>query len=730
LRKSLQPGKILVKPTSSDPGPRWPRAAKHSADWGLIAAGKGEKTMRWIAVFFAALALNAASAQVPSAPVRAIAPFCSPGGVVCVSVAIDGDGRASYSVSRLGAPVIAPSRLGFMLTDAPKIERGLAIMGSSERAFDETWEQPWGERRLVRNQYRELSVAFAEREGLQRRFAVVFRVYDDGLGFRYEVPAQDGLATARISAELTEFVIADPGEAWWIPALEWNREEYLYNRTAIDAVGLAQTPITFRTEDGLHLSLHEAALVDYAGMNLSRAEGQRFRAMLTPGVTAASVVRDTPFLTPWRTLQISDNAAGLAMSNLILNLNEPNALGDVSFFEPMTYVGIWWEMHLGQASWAFGERHGATTERAIRAIDFAADNGFGGVLIEGWNVGWDGNWFGNGWDFSFTQAYPDFDLERVAAHAQARGVQIIGHHETGGNAYHYERQMRDGFALYQRLGVHVVKTGYVADAGQAQGEGPDGAPTMIWHESQTMVRHQQRVVEEAFAHGIAVNPHEPVKDTGLRRTYPNLVSREGARGMEFNAWGQPGNPPEHESNLVFTRLLAGPMDFTPGIFGMQTSSPDGVATTWAKQLALYVVIYSPIQMAADLITSYEANPGPFQFIRDVPSDWEESLVLNGEVGDYVTIARQERGGADWYLGAITDENPRVLETPLSFLAPGRRYRAHIYADAQDAHWRDGRERIVISAREVTRADVLTLRLAPGGGQAIRFEALPGRTRGS
>lgn len=679
--------------------------------------------MRWIAVIFAVLALGAAQAQ--ERPARAVSTdrFCSPNEVVCVGVQLDGDGRAAYSVSRLGAPVIAPSRLGFMLTDAPKIERGLVMTGAAERTVDETWEQPWGERRLVRNHYRELRVDFSERDGLRRRFAVVFRVYDDGIGFRYEAPAQDHLITARISAELTEFVIADPGEAWWSPALEWNREEYLYNRTAIDAVGLAQTPITFRSEDGLHLSIHEAALIDYAGMNLSRAEGQRFRAMLTPGVAAASVVRDTPFVTPWRTVQISEDAAGLAMSSLILNLNEPNALGDVSFFRPMTYVGIWWEMHLGQATWGSGDRHGATTERALRAIDFAAENGFGGVLIEGWNVGWDGNWFGTGWDFSFTEAYPDFDLERVADYAAERRVQIIGHHETGGNAYHYERAMAEGFALYQSLGIHVVKTGYVADAGQAQGAGPDGSPTMIWHESQTMVRHQQQVVEEAYAHAIAINPHEPVKDTGLRRTYPNLVSREGARGMEFNAWGQPGNPPEHETNLVFTRLLAGPMDFTPGIFGMETLSPDGVATTWAKQLALYVVIYSPIQMAADLIENYEANPGPFQFIRDVPTDWEESLVLNGEVGDYVTVARLERGGADWYLGAITDENPRVLEVGLSFLEPGRQYRAQIYADAPDAHWQTGRERIVIVDQIVMSEDSLTLRLAPGGGQAIRFEAL-------
>ncbi len=527
----------------------------------------------------------------------------------------------------------------------------------------------------------------------------------------------------RIGGELTEFNIVDEGTAWWIPAFEWNREEYLYNRTDIDAVGEAQTPMTVRTNDGLHISIHEAALVDYSGMNLTRSEGHRFRAALTPGIGEAAVVTRAPFNTPWRTLQISDDAAGLAMSNLILNLNEPNRLGDVSWFRPMKYIGIWWEMHLDRSSWASGARHGATTENMLRHIDFAAAHGFGGVLVEGWNVGWDGDWSGSGADMDFTRAYPDFDLERVNAYARQHGVQMIGHNETGGNAAHYEPQLAEAFALYHRLGITTVKTGYVADAGQAQVRGPDGQVHWAWHESQEMAQHHQRVVDEAARNHIAINPHEPIKDTGLRRTYPNWVSREGARGMEFSAWGQPGNPPEHEANLVFTRLLAGPMDYTPGIFGMETRAPDGVATTWAKQLALYVVIYSPIQMAADLLENYEANPGPFQFIEDVPVDWEESLVLNGEIGDYVTIVRKDRNGPDWYLGSVSDENPRVLSVPLGFLDRGRRYRAHIYRDGPNANWRGNREDIVIEQRVVTSTDTLTLNLAPGGGQAIRFERI-------
>ena len=673
-----------------------------------------------------AFAQDAAPAPTPPAPPAPVT-VSSPDGSLTVTVTTDGDGRPSYTVTRLGRSVIAPSRLGFILTDAPKLERGLAATAEAPTDHDDTWEQPWGERRFIRNHYRELRVHLRETTALARVFDVVFRVYDDGLGFRYEFPEQAALQTVRIGSELTEFNIAEDGEAWWIPSHEWNREEYLYHRTRIEETSNTQTPMTMRLASGLHVSIHEAALIDYAGMNLRRAEGRRFVADLTPGQTNAAVEREGPFNTPWRTLQITDTAGGLVESALILNLNEPNAIGDVSWFKPMKYVGIWWDMHLETRSWNSGPKHGATTEYAERFMDFAAENGFGGVLIEGWNVGWDGNWFGNGADFSFTQAYPDFDIEAVTAYGRERGVELIGHHETGGNAFHYEQQMEDAFALNQRLGMHSVKTGYVADAGGAQVAGPDGRPTFAWHESQAMSRHHLAVVQAAARHQVAINAHEPFKDTGLRRTYPNMISREGARGMEFNAWGQPGNPPEHEVNLVFTRLLAGPMDFTPGIFGMNTRSPDGVATTWAKQLALYVTIYSPIQMAADLLENYEANPGPFQFIKDVAVDWDDTRVLNGEVGDFVTIARKERGTREWFLGSITDENPRVLEASLSFLEPGVRYRAEIYRDGPNADWRDGEGRsrtdIVIEQREVTSAETLTLQLAPGGGQAIRFVPL-------
>ncbi|MEZ0469601.1 glycoside hydrolase family 97 protein [Luteimonas salinilitoris] len=651
-----------------------------------------------------------------------VARIASPDDTLQVEVTTDPEGRASYSVSRHGKPVIAPSRLGILLTDAPKLERNLQLVAQEERTHDETWEQPWGERRFVRDRHNELRVTFAERAGAGRRFDVVFRVFDDGVGFRYDFPDQDALRQVHIADELTEFVVADPATAWWIPALEWNRKEYVYQRTPLAEVGYAQTPLTLRTDDGLHLAFHEAALLDYSAMNLMRVEGRRLRAVLFPGTGAAKVERTAPFATPWRVLLVSEDAGGLAESDLVLNLNAPNALGDVSWVKPMKYLGIWWEMHLDTKTWGSGPRHGATTEHALRFIDFAAEHGIGGVLIEGWNVGWDGDWFANGEAFSFTEPYPDLDLERVAAHARAKGVRLIGHHETSGHAAHYESQLDDALDLYQRLGIDAIKTGYVADGGQAKVLGDDGTLHQAWHEGQAMSRHHIKVITEAAKRRIGINPHEPIKDSGLRRTYPNWMTREGARGMEYNAWDLPGNPPEHEATLVFTRMLDGPMDFTPGVFVMNTKSGEKIATTLAKQLALYVVIYSPLQMAVDLPEHYEARMDAFQFIKDVAVDWEDSRVLNGEIGEFVTIARRERGGDDWYLGAVTDGEARELQVPLSFLDAGRRYTAQIYRDGPDAGWQRNQTDLEIEEREVGAGDTLTLRLAPGGGQAIRFVA--------
>lgn len=648
-----------------------------------------------------------------------IASVESPGKVLKVSLVLDG-GTARYRVERLGQTVVADSKLGFELRDG-RLDRDFSLLAQERRSVDDRWEQPWGERRLTRNHFNELTVHLAETTGSKRRLDVMFRVYDDGLGFRYVFPEQPNLREAIIDDELTEFAIAPESTAWWIPAGEPIHYEYLYQRTPLREVPLVHTPMTLRSHDGLHVAIHEAALVDYAGMWLRRTEGQRLRAQLSPSAEGWKVRRALPFATPWRTVQIADRAGGLVESDLILNLNEPNALGDVSWVKPAKYLGVWWSMHLDEESWATGPKHAATTAKTRKVIDFAAAHGFRGVLVEGWNPGWDGNWVGNGYDFDFTRATPDFDIEALSAYGLKKGVHLVGHHETGCAIEHYEDQLDAALDLYARLGVDQLKTGYVCDDGQVDRRNPAGGPLWReWHDGQFMARHHLMVVQEAARRHLSVNPHEPIKDTGLRRTYPNWISREGARGMEYNAWGQPPNPPEHEVNLVFTRMLAGPMDYTPGILSLKGRHGQAIPSTLARQLALYVVLYSPIQMAADLPEHYLQHREAFRFIEDVAVDWEQSRVLDGEVGDYVTIVRRDRNSRDWFLGSITDENGRVLPVSLGFLEPGVRYRAEIYRDGDGADFRSNPFAFKREAREVSSNDSLTLVLAPGGGQAIRF----------
>lgn len=663
------------------------------------------------------LALIGWATLVQAAP--QVASVESPGKVLKVSLVLDG-GTARYRVERLGDTVVEDSKLGFALRDG-RLDRDFTLLGQQRHSVDDTWEQPWGERRLTRNHYNELTVQLAETTGSKRRLDVVFRVYDDGLGFRYVFPEQPNLHEAIIDDELTEFAIAQDSTAWWIPAGEPIHYEYLYQRTPLHEVPLVHTPMTLRSRDGLHVAIHEAALVDYAGMWLRRSGGQRLRAQLSPSAEGWKVRRTLPFATPWRTLQIADRAGGLVESDLILNLNEPNALGDVSWVKPAKYLGVWWSMHLDNESWATGPKHAATTAKTKKVIDFAAAHGFRGVLVEGWNPGWDDNWVGNGYDFDFTRATPDFDIEALSAYGLNKGVHLIGHHETGCAIEHYEAQLGAALDLYARLGVDQFKTGYVCDDGQVDRRNPTGGPLWReWHDGQFMARHHLKVVQEAARRHLSVNPHEPIKDTGLRRTYPNWISREGARGMEYNAWGQPPNPPEHEVNLVFTRMLAGPMDYTPGILSLKGRHGQAIPSTLARQLALYVVLYSPIQMAADLPEHYLQHREAFRFIQDVAVDWEQSRVLDGEVGDYVTIVRRDRNSRDWFLGSITDEHGRVLPVSLGFLEPGVRYRAEIYRDGEGADFRSNPFAFMRETREVTSADALTLVLAPGGGQAIRF----------
>lgn len=672
------------------------------------------------------LTLLAGSLLLAVAPLQSQVSVASPNGRNRVTVEIR-DGRLYYRLSRDGRLLILPSLLGFTFRSAPPLRDSLRITDSTRSSHDEWWTQPWGEVARVHDNHNELVVSVEETVAPSRHFVFRVRAFDDGVGFRYEIPDQPGLGAFEISDELTEFAMADNARAWWIPS-NWprkDRSEELFSSGPVSTLDSVQTPLTLELSDGhTFMVIHEADLVDYARMFLAgpRMEGRTLRAALAPWADGVKVRGHTPLVTPWRTIQLADRVTELAPSVLGLNLNPPNALASTDWIHPMKYVGIWWGMHIGAMTWSSGPKHGATTARAKQYIDFAAANGFGGVLVEGWNTGWDGDWIANRDAFSFTQAYPDYDLAEVARYAKSKGVRLIVHNETSGGIDNYERQLDSAYALYHSLGLDAIKSGYVTDL---TSEGHS-------HYSQYMVRHYRHVIEEAAKYGIMLDVHEPMHDTGERRTYPNMMSREGARGQEYNAWsGDGGNPPEHETILFFTRLLDGPMDFTPGIFDLLERSSGHehraeeprVRTTLAKQLALYVVIYSPLQMAADLPQNY-ANQPAFQFIRDVAVDWDTTRVIDGRIGDYVIVARRERGGKTWYLGAITDEQGRTFDIPLSFLERGRRYVAEIYADGPGANWLTNPFPVAISRRPVTALSRLHMVLAPGGGQAVRIRPAP------
>ncbi|TMN78419.1 MULTISPECIES: glycoside hydrolase family 97 protein [unclassified Pseudoalteromonas] len=655
----------------------------------------------------------------------------SPNGNIKITIS-DELTTPSYSIDFKNKPVINHSALGFKFKQQAPFSEGFKITHTQKNTQNTQWQQPWGERQIVTDNHNEVAVTFKKPQG--GVFTVKFRAFNNGVGFRYEVPKQPGFENIEITKELTEFAITDSqsATAWWIPARGWNRYEYVYNTTPVNDAPLVHTPFTFKNKEGVHVSIHEAALVDYAGMTLNQRRPGVFQADLTPWSDGIAVKKQGAFNTPWRTIQIGSKAVDLINSDIILNLNEPNKLGDVSWVKPGKYVGIWWGMHINTQTWGSGEKHGATTQTTKYYMDFAAEYGFDGVLVEGWNIGWDGDWFFNGDVFSFTQPYDDFDIEELTRYGKQKGVQLIGHHETSGNVTNYRNQMEDAFALYEKSNVSQVKTGYVADGGNIKRIDENDIARHEWHDGQFMVYEYLYNVKLAAKHKISINTHEPIKDTGLRRTYPNWIAREGARGQEFNAWGTPPNPPEHIPMLAFTRMLAGPMDFTPGIFDMgfnglgdDTNRPQ---TTLAKQLALYVVLYSPIQMAADLPKNYLAKPDAFQFIQDVPTDWQQSIALDGEVGDFIVFARKERkrdkySGNDWYLGAVTDEKARTIEVKLDFLEKGKKFEAHIYQDGKNAEWKNNPYDLNIENRMVTANDKLTLTLATSGGTAIRFKAL-------
>lgn len=672
------------------------------------------------AAVFAGCALATCAAPA-SAQTRIRECVASPDRRLSFCVTADASG-ARYDVTRDGRLLVQPSALGLVMAGQPSAP-ATRILRATRSRQSRTWEQPWGEERLIRDNHREMRVSLGGAGSAP--YDLVVRVFNDGLGFRFDYRGIAAGTPVAVTDERTEFALAGRFDAWHYPARQPDRDEYLYVRTPLDEVTLTETPLTLQG-DGVHLSLHEAALVDYASMNLRRTGPGRLKADLMPWSDGILVRRTGAFQTPWRVMLVGDTPLELADSRLILNLNEPSRIADTSWIRPMKYVGVWWEMHLYRSTWGSGPKHGANNANVRRYIDFAARHGFGGVLVEGWNRGWDGDWVANGDKFSFTQSYPDFDLPALAAYARAKGTAIVGHHETAGAIENYERQIEAAMALYQRHGISAVKTGYVKPSGTiVRGRNPDGTPQNEWFAGQYRVRHELHAAQVAARHRIAIDAHEPVKDTGLRRTYPNMVSREGARGQEFNAWGRPTNPPEHRAILPFTRLLAGPMDFTPGIFDLtfgKTKLEERVQSTLATQLAEYVVIYSPVHMAADLPENYERRPDAFQFIKDVPVDWERSRHVAGIVGDYVVVARQQRGGRDWYLGAVTDDVARTVTIPLDFLQRGRRYRARIYRDAANADYITNPHALEIETRVVRAGDRLTIRMARGGGQAIRFQA--------
>ena len=653
----------------------------------------------------------------------------SPRGAISVVFLLDKAGKPAYLVHYKQKLVVDTSYLGFEFKDQPSMTANLEIESTALSTKDEHWETIWGEDRRIRNSYNQLKVSLKETSKPNRKLNIIFRVFEDGLGFRYEIPDQPGMKKLVIIDELTQFKMTGDHMCWWIPA-DYDSYEYLYSNSLLSeidankyaAIALASrsiiennatnTPLTMRTEDSLFLSIHEANLTNYPGMTLRAGPQNVLACSLVPSPDGSKAKVSTPFQTPWRTLQVAERAGDLIESKLILNLNLPNKIEDVSWIQPMKYMGIWWAMHLRKFDWKPGPKHGATTENAMRYIDFMAIHNIPGLLVEGWNVGWE-NWGGDDQSegFDFTTPYDDFDIEKIVAYGKEKGVELVGHHETGGGVDKYDRDLEKAMSYYNQLGIRSVKTGYV---GKIKPEGE-------YHHGQWMVNHYRKVVEVAAKNKIMVIAHEPIKPTGIRRTYPNMMTREGLRGSEFNSpWGG-GNPAEHLTIIPFTRMLAGPIDYTPGIFELDLSKYKKgafVPTTLGYQLAEYVVIYGPMQMASDLLKNYNKKLRVFRFIKNVPTDWETSKVINGKIGQYITIARKDRHSENWFVGSLTNNQRRNIPLQMSFLPLNTKYVATIYADGPTAHWKRDPKRLTISKYIVTSKTKWIMKLAEGGGQAI------------
>lgn len=629
----------------------------------------------------------------------------SPDGKITFEAGISSKGLY-YQVSKSGTAILEPSYLGLKLKD-DSIQKDLAITDVTYFEANEKWAQPWGEEIEVRNHYQQMKVFVQEKKNLKRKFILNVKVFDDGFGFRYEFASQPNMKQVVIMDELTEFNFAEDHQAWSIP---YKTEFYegLYTKGQLSKKDTVSLPMTMETKSGQFLALHEANLTDYSAMNVyPNKKSSHLKVHLTPWSTGEKVFVDTPFQTPWRTLIIAQSAGDLLLSRLMLNLNEPNKIEDVSWIKPGRYIGIWWSMHMKKNTWEMGPNHGAKTENVLRYIDFAAQNHFSGVLVEGWNRGWE-DWK----SFDFIQSYPDFDIKKITDYAKSKNVELIGHHETGGNTLNYESQLEDAFAFYKKYGVSVVKTGYVGGLLDGKEE----------HSGQYGVRHYRKVIETAAKYSIMIDNHEPVMPTGLQRTYPNLMTQEGVRGQEWDAWSKDGgNPPEHTTIIPFTRGLAGPIDFTPGTFNFKNPALPNtkVRTTLAKQLALSVVIFSPLQMASDMIENYENNPA-FEFITSCPTTWSQTVIPNAEIGEFVTIARKDRDSENWFLGSITNSKSRKLNVALTFLDKDVRYTAKIFRDGENADFEKNPYPVEILEMEVNSNTVLPLNLARSGGTAIIF----------
>jgi hypothetical protein len=677
----------------------------------------------------------------------------SPDGKFELEFKLNEEAAPVYRLSFKDKFVIKESRLGVELENQPNLTKNFRVVKTETGEKDETWRPVWGEVREIRSNYRELAVTLEQSlENSPKRIIVLrFRLFNDGLGFRYEFPAQNDLRYFTVKEEKTEFNLTGDHKAFWIPG-DYDTNEYAYSTTKLSEIDASaasqkageigtraafadnavQTPLMLKSAENLYLNIHEAALVDYPAMYLM-VNRQTFNltTQLAPNAVGSKAILQTPAQTPWRTVLASDKAADILASKIILNLNEPSKIADTSWIKPQKFVGVWWEMHVNKSTWNYADasniklaetdwkalkpngKHGATTENVKRYIDFAARNNLDAVLVEGWNVGWE-DWYGN-WKeevFDFVTPYPDFDVAELKKYAAQKNIKLIMHHETSASVTNYERRLDEAFRFMKANGYDAVKTGYVGRI----------IPRGEWHDGQWMVNHYRRVAEKAAKYKIMIDAHEPVRPTGLQRTFPNWMASEAARGSEFNAWSV-GNPPEHETILPFTRLIGGPMDYTPGIFQIkldayQAGKKEQVHTTLAKQLALYVTMYSPLQMAADLPENYEKHPDAFQFIRDVAVDWDDTRILEAEPGDFLTTARKAKDKNEWFAGAITDENARTANIALDFLAPKQTYLATIYRDASNAHWQRNPQAYKIENFLVNNKTALKIALAEGGGAAV------------